>query len=354
MQSRTLQVEMIDRYRKFFLRLGVDFMSKVTIYDVAHVADVSLATVSRVLNNPEKVKPKTRERVLAAINELGYRPNAIARGLASRRSTNVGLIVPTCSRASVSEMIDGVADIADKYRYSVFLNVTHNENDIATNVWQNMIASQVDGVLMMADKISEEEIERLANDTVPTVLLSVKDLEGRLPAVLIDYELAAYEATKKLIENGNKDIAFITSNSHYAMNDLKEQGYRRAIEEAGLEPRILGLYNKFENSLDSFKDFFANNQAPDAALAVRDSVAVMFMNAAIEHGISVPDELEIIGFQNTKYAIMSRPQLSTINIPTYDIGAVAMRLLTKLMKEEEVTETQITLPHSFVWRNTTK
>ena len=256
-------------------------MSKVTIYDVARVADVSLATVSRVLNNPEKVKPKTRERVLAAINELGYRPNAIARGLASRRSTNVGLIVPTCSRASVSEMIDGVADIADKYRYSVFLNVTHNENDIATNVWQNMIASQVDGVLMMADKLSDDEIERLANDTVPTVLLSVKDLDGRLPAVLIDYELAAYEATKKLIENGNKDIAFITSSSYYAMNELKEQGYRRALAEAGLEPRILGLYNKFENSLEAFKEFFANNAAPDAALAVRDSVAVMFMNAAI-------------------------------------------------------------------------
>ena len=330
-------------------------MSKVTIYDVARVADVSLATVSRVLNNPEKVKPKTSERVLAAINELGYRPNAIARGLASRRSTNVGLIVPTCSRASVSEMIDGVADIADKYRYSVFLNVTHNENDIATNVWQNMIASQVDGVLMMADKISDDEVERLANDTVPTVLLSVKDLDGRLPAVLIDYELAAYEATKKLIENGNKDIAFITSNSYYAMNDLKEQGYRRALKEAGLEPRVLALYNKFENSLQSFKDFFANHKAPDAALAVRDSVAVMFMNAAIEYGISVPNDLEIIGFQNTKYAIMSRPQLSTINIPTYDIGAVAMRLLTKLMKEEEdVNEIQITLPHSFVWRNTTK
>ncbi|BEH90540.1 MAG: substrate-binding domain-containing protein [Turicibacter sp.] len=329
-------------------------MSKVTIYDVARVADVSLATVSRVLNNPEKVKPKTRERVLTAIKELGYRPNAIARGLASRRSTNVGLIVPTCSRASASEMIDGVADIADKYRYSVFLNVTHNENDIANNAWQNMIASQVDGVLMMADKLTDDEVERLATDTVPTVLLSVKDLEGRLPAVLIDYELAAYEATKKLIENGNKDIAFITSSSHHAMNDLKEQGYRRALEEAGLEPRVLGLYTKFESSLNAFKEFFDNNKAPEAALAVRDSVAVMFMNAAIDHGINVPQDLEIIGFQNTKYAIMSRPQLSTINIPTYDIGAVAMRLLTKLMKEEEITETQITLPHSFVWRQTTR
>ena len=198
----------------------------------------------------------------------------------------VGLIVPTCSRASVSEMIDGVADIADKYRYSVFLNVTHNENDIATNVWQNMIASQVDGVLMMADKLSDDEIERLANDTVPTVLLSVKDLDGRLPAVLIDYELAAYEATKKLIENGNKDIAFITSSSYYAMNDLKEQGYRRALAEAGLEPRILGLYNKFENSLEAFKEFFANNAAPDAALAaVASAIAAAFSSFILDYNI---------------------------------------------------------------------
>ncbi len=329
-------------------------MSKVTIYDVARVADVSLATVSRVLNNPEKVKPKTRERVLAAINELGYRPNAIARGLASRRSTNVGLIVPTCSRASVSEMIDGVADIADKYRYSVFLNVTHNESDIASNVWQNMIASQVDGVLMMADRLSEEDVERMTSSIVPTVLLSTKDLNERIPAVLINYELAAYEATKELIKRGNEDIAFVTSSSYYAMNELKEKGYRRALDEAGLQPRILRLYNKFENSSEDFKQFFKDNKAPQAALAVRDSIAVMFMNAAIEQGISVPDELEIIGFQNTKYAIMSRPQLSTVNIPTYDIGAVAMRLLTKLMKEEEVNEAQITLPHSFVWRQTTK
>ncbi|HAX73243.1 MAG TPA: LacI family transcriptional regulator [Firmicutes bacterium] len=329
-------------------------MSKVTIYDVARVADVSLATVSRVLNNPEKVKPKTRERVLAAINELGYRPNAIARGLASRRSTNVGLIVPTCSRASVSEMIDGVADIADKYRYSVFLNVTHNELDIESNVWQNMIASQVDGVLMMADKLSDEDIERLQENSVPTVLLSVKDLKERIPAVLINYELAAYEATKKLIEKGHQDIAFVTSSSYYVMNELKEEGYRRALEEAGLEPRILRLYNKFENALNGFDEFFKNNKAPQAAIAVRDSIAVQFMNAAIENGISVPNDLEIIGFQNTKYAIMSRPQLSTVNIPTYDIGAVAMRLLTKLMKEEEVSQTQITLPHSFVWRESTK
>ena len=328
--------------------------SKITIYDVARKADVSLATVSRVLNNPEKVKPKTRERVLEAIKELGYRPNAIARGLASRRSTNIGLIVPTCSRASIAEMMDGVADIADKYRYSVFLNVTHNEEDLAINAWENMIASQVDGVLMIADNMTEEDSERLLNEDVPTVLLSIKDLEGQVPAVLIDYESAAYDATKKLIENGNKDIAFLTSKKRYKMNELKEKGYRQALAEANLEPRVLSLYNKFEHSATEFKEFFKSEKAPDAALAVRDSIAVMFMNAAIDSGLSVPDDLEVVGFQNTKYALMSRPQLSTINIPTYDIGAVAMRLLTKLMKDESVDSTQITLHHSFVWRETTK
>ena len=329
-------------------------MSKVTIYDEARVGEVSLATVSRVLNNPEKVKPKTSERVLAAISELGYRPNAIARGLASRRSTNVGLIVPTCSRASVSEMIDGVADIADKYRYSVFLNVTHSETEIASNIWQNMIASQVDGVLMMADNLSEEDSARLLSDNVPVVLLSIKDTDGKVPAVLIDYEQAAYEATRKLIDNGNKEIALLTSSNYFEMNDIKELGYRRAMEESGLETRILPLYGKFENSARDFKHFFETEKAPQAVLAVRDSMAVMFMNAAMEHGISVPNDLEIIGFQNTKYALMSRPQLSTINIPTYDIGAVAMRLLTKLMKEEDIESTQVLLPHSFVWRNSTK
>ena len=330
--------------------------SKITIYDVARKADVSLATVSRVLNNPARVKEKTRTRVLEVIKELGYRPNAIARGLASRRSTNIGLIVPTLSRASISEMTNGIADIADKYRYSVFLNVTHNEKELQTDSWENMIASQVDGVLLACDKLVEEQIERLLDETVPTVLLGFKDRESRVPAVLINYEMAAYEATKKLIANGNKDIAFLTVEEDFETIPEKEAGYTRALTEAGLKPRILKFADKFDASLSQFKDFFANEKAPDAALAIRDSMAVGFMNAGIEAGLDVPNDLEVVGFQNTLYSLMSRPQLSTVTVPTYDIGAVAMRLLTKLMnrEEEEVEEEEVILPHSFAWRGSTK
>ena len=330
--------------------------SKITIYDVARKADVSLATVSRVLNNPSRVKEKTRTRVLDVIKELGYRPNAIARGLASRKSTNIGLIVPTLSRASISEMTNGIADIADKYRYSVFLNVTHNETELQTDSWENMIASQVDGVLLTADQMSEEQIERLQNETIPTVLLGFKDAQSRVPAVLIDYKVAAYEATKKLIANGNKDIAFLTVDKQIETNPEKEAGYMQAISEAGLKPRLLKFSDKFDAAMPEFKEFFAKEKAPDAVIGIRDSMAVGFMNAALDAGISVPNDLEVVGFQNTLYALMSRPQLSTINVPTYDIGAVAMRLLTKLMnrEEEEVEEHEVFLPHAFNWRGSTK
>jgi len=357
----------IDFYNNIGYNIDIDFCiaflkemkrmsSKITIYDVARKADVSLATVSRVLNNPTRVKEKTRNRVLEVIKELGYRPNAIARGLASRRSTNIGLIVPTLSRASISKMTNGIADIADKYRYSVFLNVTHNESELQTDSWENMIASQVDGVLLASDQMGEDQVDRLLNETVPTVLLGFRDSQDRVPAVLIDYEEAAYEATKKLIENGNKDIAFLTAAEELETNPEKEAGYTKALEEAGLKPRVLKFTNKFETSLEEFKNFFATEKAPEAALAIRDSMAIGFMNAAIESGLSVPDDIEIIGFQNTQYALMSRPQLSTVVVPTYEIGAVAMRLLTKLMnkEEEEVEEEVVILPHSIVWRGTTK
>ena len=332
--------------------------NKITIYDVARKADVSLATVSRVLNNPGRVKEKTRNRVLEVIKELGYRPNAIARGLASRRSTNIGFIVPTLSRTSIAQMANGIADVADKYRYSVFLNVTHNEDELQTDSWENMIASQVDGVLLASDQLDEEQIVRLLGETIPTVLLGFRDAQGRVPAVLIDYEKAAYEATKRLIANGNKDVAFITVNEDFETNPEKEAGYLKAVKEAGLTPRVLPFSDKFQVSLEEFKNFFANEKAPDAALAIRDSMAIGFMNAAMDAGLSVPDDLEVVGFQNSQYAVMSRPQLSTINVPTYEIGAVAMRLLTKLMNKEEGSEEEIEqevmLPYTFFDRGTTK
>ena len=186
-------------------------MSKATIYDVAGAARAWLATVSRAINNPEKVKPETRERVLRVIKELGYKPNAFAKGLASRKSTTVAVVVPDMGRASIAEMMNGIADIARVYKYSILLYILESEDASEEDILREIIAAQVDGILYLNDEINEEQYHFLKevknNYQIPIVLTNTfYPGDDEIPSVSIDYERAGYEITKKLIEENNKEI----------------------------------------------------------------------------------------------------------------------------------------------------
>lgn len=335
---------------------GVDSMSNATIYDVAGAAKVSLATVSRVLNNPEKVKPETRERVLRVINELGYRPNAIARGLASRKTTTVGVIASDLSRASVAQMLSGISDIAKNYKYSMKLFTISDANDV-DDVMRNVIAEQVDGVLYLNDELEASSVETVINMlescSIPMVLTNVVLPNKNIPSVSIDYEEAGYEACKRLIDEGRKNIYLLSTIRKYTVNDCKEAGYEKAMKEAGLESHIFRTSGDTTINRKQFESYFVGNDV-DGVIAVRDSIAVSFMNVMLNKGVKVPEDISIVGFQNTKYALLSRPNLTCIDIPVYDIGAVSMRLLTKLMNGEDNTETNVVLPHRIIIRGTTK
>lgn len=327
-------------------------MANATIYDVAGAARVSLATVSRVLNNPEKVNEETRKRVLAVIKELGYRPNAIARGLASRKTTTVGVIVSDISRASVSQMIGGIMDIAKQYDYSIKIFSMHDEKNI-NDFARAVIAEQPDGVIFLNDELVLEDMNALKqafNDSnVPFVLSNVVWDDKDVPTVNIDFVKAGYEVTKEMISAGRKNIYLFSTVRRYSVNDLKEAGYIKAMQEAGLEPKIFRTSGDPDINSPHFKEFFSNHSI-DGALAVRDSIAVSFMNIAQECGMRVPEDILVVGFQNTKYAQLSRPKLTCIDTPVYDLGAVAMRLLTKYMKEEPVEEVKVILPHTIMYR----
>lgn len=331
-------------------------MSNATIYDVAGAAKVSLATVSRVLNNPEKVKEETREKVLRVIEELGYRPNAIARGLASRKSTTVGVIVSDISRASTAELLDGIIDIANAYKYVIKLFAIHEVSNLE-NVLRNVIAEQVDGVLFLDNELEKGELDKvikmLDDNEIPVVLTNVVDTDPNVPSVSIDYEKAGYELTKKLIDDGRKNIYLLSTVRKYTINEYKEKGYVRAMNDANLEPKVFRTSGDITINRPHFEYFFDQNPV-DAAIGVRDSIAISFMNVARDRGKNIPDDLVVIGFQNTKYSILSRPALSCVDIPIYDIGAVAMRYLTKLMNNEAVENKKFYLPHRFLKRETTK
>ncbi len=332
-------------------------MSKATIYDVAGAARVSLATVSRAINNPEKVKPETRERVLRVIEELGYKPNAFAKGLASRKSTTVAVVVPDMSRASIAEMMNGIADIARVYKYSILLYIVDNEDNTEEEVLKEIVAAQVDGMLYLNDEITDKQhtlLKTINNEyQIPIVLTNtLYPKSDDIPSVSIDYEVAGYEMTKALINEGRQHIFMVSTVRKYMVNDQKEQGYLRAMKEAGLESKIMRTSGRISINTEHFNEYFKNHKV-DGVVAVRDSIAVSFINVARANQVSVPQDISVAGFQNTKYAALSRPNLTCVDVPIYDIGAVSMRVLTKLMNQESVEDRTVKLDHDIIHRAST-
>lgn len=329
-------------------------VNQAKIYDIAGAAGVSLATVSRVLNHPEKVKEATRNKVLKIIKDKGYKPNANARGLASRRSTTVAIVIPKISRASVAEMIQGIDDSAKKFGYTLRLFI-NTESKLEEELWSEVIASSVDGILMMNDEINKDTIKHVQNAPVPVVFVNILSQNGQFGSVGIDYEKCAYDITKFLIEQNNKDIMFIGTEHKYTVNELKQRGYARAMQEAGLPLNI--VYSSGDININE-KDFTAiiDKKVPEVALVVRDSMAISFMNVAQKKGIKVPDQLQVIGFQNTKYAELSYPKLTCVETPIYEIGNKAMAYLTDMMKnpKNNMKPSNIIVNYNIIWRESTK
>lgn len=352
-------------------------MNQAKIYDVAGAAGVSLATVSRVLNHPEKVKPATREKIQRIIRELGYKPNLNAKGLASSKSTTVAVVVPELARSSIAEIVNGIAACAKRRGYLIRLFVAGRTSDLPTDeavkmereLWSDVLASSVDGVLYIDDEMDDESERLVASFPLPIVLTNTNSSNAKIPMVSLDYKQAAYDITKEMINRGNKDIWFITSIHKYVMNELKEIGYREAMKEANLEPHVYEVSGRTEKNEQSYLQLLKEHH-PEVAIVVRDSMAVSFINVARLLHIHIPNELQVIGFQNTRYAELSRPKLTCINTPIYAIGEKAMDLLTNLMeqeyqaldnynynkpeeKEEKVVE-KILVPYDIVWRDSTK
>lgn len=329
----------------------------ITIYDVAREANVSMATVSRVVNGNPNVKPATRKKVLSTIERLGYRPNAVARGLASKKTTTVGAIIPDISSIFFAELARGIEDIATMYNYNIILSNSDQNKEKELHLINTMLEKQVDGIVFMGGKIREEHVAQFKSAPVPVALAATIDESFTIPSVNIDYELAAYEAAKLLIEHGNAVPAFVTAQEETEVNNQKYKGYLRALEESGAALNdsyiIKGDYT-YDSGIEALQQLMALDEKPTGIFVASDEMALGVIHGAQDMGIKVPEDLEVFGFDNTRLATMVRPELSTIAQPMYDIGAVAMRLLTKFMNKEEVAELNVILPHQIMERDSTK
>ncbi|WP_282138924.1 catabolite control protein A [Rossellomorea aquimaris] len=330
----------------------------VTIYDVAREANVSMATVSRVVNGNPNVKPATRKKVLEVIDRLGYRPNAVARGLASKKTTTVGVIIPDISNIFYAELARGIEDIATMYKYNIILSNSDQNAEKELHLLNTMLGKQVDGILFLGGHISEEHVQEFERSPVPIVLAGAVEETNKVPSVNIDYKAASNDAVTELLEKGHKRIGFVSGPFHDTINmKFKLEGYREALAKAGVEYSddlvVEGEYT-YDSGLEAWQKFSELEDKPTAIFVGNDETALGVVHGAQDQNVSIPDEVEVISFDNTRLALMVRPQLTSVVQPLYDIGAVAMRLLTKYMNKETVEESTVVLPHRIEHRNSTK
>lgn len=331
-------------------------MKKVTIYDVSREAGVSLATVSRVINGSNVVKEATRQKVLEVIKRLDFKPNEIARGLAKSRTTMIAVVFPQALFAHVKEMIGGIGDASRTLKYNVTIHTTDDigEDDMIDVLVEKLIKSRVDGVILFNNENLEQEIERISNYDIPIVVIGDRISGENKGCIYVNAKEITSEIATHYLEKGISDIAFFTARQNLIKKEDLVEGFKEAYAKYGLEfNNVQSVSTHYEESYLYFLEYFKSNR-PKVVVTGYDKEAVAALNAAKECGLRVPEDLEIVGMMNTSYSVMCNPTLTTVNVPVYNMGALALSLLTKMLNEEEVETHEIPVNHLLIKRNSTK
>ena len=327
----------------------------VTIYDVAREAGVSMATVSRVVNGNKNVKENTRKKVLEVIDRLDYRPNAVARGLASKRTTTVGVVIPDITNTYFAALAKGIDDIAEMYKYNIVLANSDEDDEKEVAVVNTLFSKQVDGIIFMGYHLTEKIRSEFSRSRTPVVLAGTVDIEHQLPSVNIDYKNATADAVRHLLKR-NKKIAFVSGPLVDDINGkIRLVGYKEALKAAGVnysEGLVFESKYRYDDGY-TLAERLVSSKAT-AAIVTGDELAAGLLNGLADHGVSVPEDFEIITSDDSQIARFTRPSLTTIAQPLYDLGAISMRMLTKIMHKEELEEREVLLPHGLTERKSTR
>ena len=327
----------------------------VTIYDVAREAGVSMATVSRVVNGNKNVKENTRKKVLEVIERLDYRPNAVARGLASKKTTTVGVVIPNITNSYFSTLAKGIDDIAEMYKYNIVLANSDEDDDKEVSVVNTLFSKQVDGIVFMGYHLTEKIRSEFSRSRTPVVLAGTVDVEHQLPSVNIDYSQATADVVDLLAQN-NQKIAFVSGPLVDDINGkIRLQGYKDGLEKNGIpfsEGFVFEAKYKYEEGFALAERLL--DTGATAAYVGEDEIAAGLLNGILAKGVKVPEEFELVTSDDSFVTKFTNPNLTSIHQPIYDIGAIAMRMLTKIMHKEELESREVVLGHGIKERQSTK
>jgi len=307
---------------------------RVTIYEVAKASGVSLATVSRVINNQGNVTEKTREKVQATIKRLGYKPSGLAQALATNKSTTIGVVIPRANYVYISTVLNGIAEVAKEKGFAISLFVTSHSKQDALSVVEKVITSHVDGAIIFDDELEEEDITLINSYYVPTIVINNRVEGERVGCIVFGYE---HNLKRMLAEKLQKDPdatpVFLHVHDCGRLLARTEKAFVSTCKEQGRAYEVLNVDDSSSRTYDDFMEYFKKHRK-GYFVAYRDSIAAAILNAATDSGIKVPEEVEVLSLIGTKYANITRPTLSSFTINMQDVGRRSVHMLMDLMKNE--------------------
>lgn len=328
-----------------------------TMKDVAEAAGVSVTTVSHVINKTRYVSDVLKSRVLAAMAELDYRPNTLARSLRKGETHIIGLILPDTTNLFFAEIAKCIEDIGYRYGYNVILCNSDNNLDKQQTYVETLVNRQTDGVIFISSGRSDEDIRELADAQIPTVIVD-RDISSKgADVVLVDNEYGGYLATSHLVERGHRHIACVVGPFDLTPSADRLLGYRQALAETEIpirEDYILKGDFGFQSGQKAITELLSLTDIPTAVFICNDMMAIGGINAVQRHCLNVPNDLAIVGFDDIQLARDTYPALTTVAQPVSKMAEVTMDLLMQRIKGENIAAPQrVVLQPELIVRETT-
>lgn len=333
--------------------------AKYTISDVARRAGVSTTTVSRVINNKTAgISGKTREHILAVMEELNYRPSQLARSIALSHSNIIGVIIPDVSNLFYPQMLRGIDDYISSHGYSMMLFNSDSDPEKEKKQLLAMIDNRVDGVILCSGVSNEAFLKDYRAYGTPLVTIGrTFDSDYADATITGDNERGMYASTSYIIGHGHRDILYLDGIAESSGAIHRMQGYRHAMQDAGL-PVNTSMMLQGEFSIQYGQDIVTSlleeGMRFTAIVSGSDLIAIGAIKALHAKGISVPKDIEVIGFDNIELSEIYEPRLSTVSKPHYEIAAQAARMLVSIIRKEELPIRRMTAISSLVLRDTTR
>lgn len=332
----------------------------IKLKDIAKLANVSEATVSLALNNSKLVKDDTGKRIREIAKEVGYTPNAMARGLVKQKSGTIGLIVPDIESAYYGKLVKCIDESLRDAGYNLVLAISNDKPEIEAKIVQNLVSERVEGIIVAPVNQYNGELDyirQLDRHSIPCVFVSAYYDGVDAPYVMVDLEEGTYKLVKYLLDLGHRRIVFLTGSPRVITTSFRVNGYRRAFEEKNLRVDETALIEckhlDYEQACDVARELLKNKEEIDAVITINDMMALGVINTFKNSGVKVPEEISVAGYDNMIFSIVSSIPVTTVSQDIRKMSWLAVDIMVgKLENQGSIRENTLIKPDLVIREST--